>query len=73
MPEDLNICVDDAYIKLRTSISLLGITLKSHVSSIYKSASCQLNALFRLKKLSRIQRKENFQSQLHCSKNEGFH
>ena len=49
MPEDLKICVDDVYIKLQTSISLLGITLKSHISSIYKSASCQLNALFRLK------------------------
>ena len=49
IPEDLNICVDDVYIKPQTSVTLLDITSESHISSICKCASCQLNALFRFK------------------------
>lgn len=55
IPEDLNTCIDDINIKPHNSVKTLGITLgnplnfESHMSSICKSASCQLNALFRLK------------------------
>ena len=66
IPEDLTISINDVDIKPNDSVKLLGITLdnklnfEKHISSICKSASCQLNALFRLKKFSGIQRKENF-------------
>ena len=55
IPEDLTICINDVDMKPNNSVKLLGITLdnkltfENHVSSICKSASCQLNALFRLK------------------------
>ena len=55
IPEDLTICINDVDIKPKSSVKLLGITLdnklnfESHIISICKSASCQLNALFRLK------------------------
>ena len=66
IPEDLTISINDVDIIPNNSVKLLGITLdnklnfEKHISSICKSASCQLNALFRLKKFSRIQRKGNF-------------
>ena len=53
--EDLTISINDVDIKPNNSVKLLGITLdnklkfEKHISSICKSASCQLNALFRLK------------------------
>ena len=56
IPEDLTISINDVDIKPNNSVKLLGITLdnklnfEKHISSIYKSASCQLNAPFRLKK-----------------------
>ena len=65
IPEDLTISINDVDIKPNNSVKLLGITLNNklnfekHISSVFKSASCQLNALFRLKN-SKIQRKENF-------------
>ena len=46
--EDLTICINDVDIKPRNSVKLLGITLdkeqnfEDHISSICKSASCQL-------------------------------
>ena len=55
MPEDLTISINDVDIKPNNWVRLLEITLDSklnfekHISSICKSASCQLNALFRLK------------------------
>ena len=55
IPEDLTISVNDANIKPNNSVKLLGITLdnkinfEKHITSIWKSTSCQLNALFRLK------------------------
>ena len=54
IPEDFTICINDVDIKPKNSVRLLGITLdnklnfKNHIRSICKSASCQLNALFRL-------------------------
>ena len=52
--EDLTISINDVDIKPNNSFKLLGITLDNNlnlkkISSICKSASCQLNALFRLK------------------------
>ena len=53
--EDFTISINDINIKPNDSVKLLGITLdnklnfEKHISSICKSASCQLNALFRLK------------------------
>ena len=55
-PEDLTIIINDVDIKPNNSVKLLGITLdkklnfEKHISSICKSGSRQLNALFRLKK-----------------------
>ena len=55
IPEDLTISINDVNIKPNDSAKLLGIILdnklnfEKHISSICKSASCQLNALFRLK------------------------
>ena len=55
IPEDLTICIMDVDIKPKNSVKLLGITLdnklnsENHISSICKSASCQLNTLFKLK------------------------
>ena len=53
--EDLTIFIIDLDIKSKNSVKLLGITLDSKLkfekySSICESASCQLNALFRIKK-----------------------
>ena len=51
----MTISINDVDIKPNNGVKLLGITLdnklnfKKHISSICKSASCQLNALFRLK------------------------
>ena len=53
--KELNFCIDDVDIKPKNSVKLLWITLdnklnfENHISSICKSASCQLNALFSLK------------------------
>lgn len=50
--QDFNTCNDDGNIKPQTLVEILGVTLrnklnfKSHINSICKSASCQLNALF---------------------------
>ena len=55
IPEDLTISIYDVDIKPNNSVKFLGITLDNklnfvkHISSICKSASCQLNVLFRLK------------------------
>ena len=55
IPEDLTISINEIDIKPNNSVKLLGITLDNklnfgkHISSICKSASCQLIALFRLK------------------------
>ena len=55
IPEDLTISIYDVDIKPNNSVKFLGITLDSklnfvkHISSICKSASSQLNVLFRLK------------------------
>ena len=55
IPEELTICISDVDIKSKNSVKLLEITLdnklsfENHINSICKSASCQLNALFRLK------------------------
>ena len=57
IPEDLSININDVDIKPNTSVKRLGITLdnklnfEKHISSICKSAKCQLNALFRLKNI----------------------
>ena len=54
IPEDLTICINDVVIKTKNSVKLLRITsdnklnCANHTSSIYKSASCQLNVLFSL-------------------------
>ena len=54
---DLTISINDADIKPNNSVKLIVITLNNklnfekHISSICKSASCQWNALFRLKNL----------------------
>ena len=64
--DDLTISINDVDIKSNNSVKLLGITLdnklnfEKHISSICKSASCHLNALFSLKNFPEIQRKENF-------------
>ena len=53
--EDLKIRIGDVNFKLPTSVKLLGrvldkkLNFESHISSTWKSASCQSNALFRLK------------------------
>ena len=55
IPEDLTISINVVYIKSNNPVKPLGITLdnklnfKKYISSICKSASCQFNALFRLK------------------------
>ena len=55
MPEDLTTSINDVDIKPNNSVRLLEITLdnklnfEKHISSICKSASCQFNAIFRLK------------------------
>ena len=55
IPEDLTISINNVDIEPNNSVKLLGITLdnkqnfEKHIGSICKSASCQLNALFRLK------------------------
>ena len=52
----MTISINDIDIKSNNSVNLLGITLdnklnfENHISSICKSANCQFNALFRLKK-----------------------
>ena len=64
--DDLTISINDVDIKSNNSVKLLGITLdnklnfEKHISSICKSTSCHLNALFSLKNFPEIQRKENF-------------
>ena len=51
IPEDLTTYINDVDIKPKNSVKLLGITLdnklnfENHISSIRKSASCQLNPL----------------------------
>ena len=51
--EDLRININDADIKTNNSVKLLGTTLdnklnfEKHINSVWKSASCQLNALFK--------------------------
>ena len=55
LPEDLTVCINDVDIKPKNSVKILGISLDNklnfgnHISSICKSASYLLNALFRLK------------------------
>lgn len=55
IPEELKICIDDVNIEPQKSVNHLIVTLenklnfKSHIISICRSASCQLNALFDLK------------------------
>ena len=67
IPVDLTISINDVDIRPSNSVKLLGITVDNklnfgkHISSIFKSASCQLNALFRFQRnFSGFQRKENF-------------
>ena len=53
--KDLAITIYDVDVKPKDSVEFLGITLdnklnfEKHISLIYKSESCQFNALFRLK------------------------
>ena len=60
LPEDLTVCINDVDIKPKNSVKILGISLDNklnfgnHISSICKSASCLLNALFRLKHFLRF-------------------
>ena len=66
IPEDLNICINDVNIKPKKLVKLLGITLdnklnfENHISSICKSASCQLECTIKVKTFSGILRKEKF-------------
>ena len=60
LPEDLTVCINDVDIKPKNSVKILGKSLDSklnfgnNISSICKSASCLLNALFRLKNFLRF-------------------
>ena len=63
--ETLNICIDDVNIKLPTSVKHLGkvldkkLNFETHTSSTWRSASCQSNALFRLKKFPGFKQRKN--------------
>ena len=65
LPKNLELQINNAEITPQPSVELLGVTIDNelkfawHISSIGKSAECQLNALFRLKILFELSTKES--------------
>ena len=65
LPKNLELQINNAEITPQPLVELLGVTTDNelkfdrHISSIGKSAECQLNALFRLKILFELSTKQS--------------